>query len=186
MKNIQELFEKCKSVGIHQYGVISVKDVVFSPEVRHLCEVNQCGAYGTTWACPPGVGTLEECKEKCLKYENVFVFSTLCQIEDSFDFEGMMDGKKHHEEISTLVRKLFEQEVQDIMVLSSEGCSNCKKCAYPQEPCRYPDKMFPSVESYGIMVYNQAAKAGIKYMNGKNTVTYFSNIFYNEGETKHI
>jgi len=176
----EELVEKCKEAGIHECCFLKASEVPFEPEVRTMCEANRCGLYGKKWCCPPGVGTFEECREKCLKYENVFVFSTKTDLEDSFDFEGMTEAGKRHKVVSNAVKKLFEEYVsKEILVLSNEGCDNCKECTYPNAPCRFPDKMTPSVESYGIMVSKETAKGKIHYINGANTVTFFSNIFFN-------
>ena len=178
--DINELISKALELGVHEAAVIDADKVPFDPEVPKMCAVNRCGQYGKTWNCPPGVGTFDECKERCLKYKKAFVFSTKHDLEDSFDIEGMADGKKKHQEISEKVRNLFFEEFKDILVLSSEGCDNCEKCTYPDAPCRFPERSFPSVESYGIMVYKEAAVGGIKYINGANTVTYFGNIFFND------
>ena len=55
----------------------------------------QGGHYGCTWACPPGVGTIEERKERIQRYTNAFVFTTKYDIEDSFDYEDGGRGKWH-------------------------------------------------------------------------------------------
>ena len=34
-----------------------------------------------------------------MKFRNVFVYTTMHPLEDSYDFEGMMEGKDAHEEI---------------------------------------------------------------------------------------
>ena len=54
----------------------------------------------------------------------------------------------------------------------------CEHCAYPDAPCRHPDKMFPCIESYGILVTDLAEKYQITFMNGGNVVTWFSLILY--------
>ena len=61
------IFQKSllQEIGIYEYGLIDTKQITFSDEVRRLCEGNVCGNYGTTWACPPAIGTFDECKEKC-------------------------------------------------------------------------------------------------------------------------
>lgn len=178
MEGLEALLAQCRELGVHEQAVISTEKVVFSDEVRHLCEVNYCGQYGKTWACPPGVGTVEACREKCLQYEQVYVFSTKHELEDSLDLEGMQAGKEAHEEVCTQVRRLFEAAFQPVLVLTSEGCGNCSQCTYPDAPCRFPERMCPSVESYGIFVNQEAAAAGLHYINGENTVTYFGNIFF--------
>ena len=163
---------------IHEYGFMKPEKLVVSESVRMLCEQNACGCYGKTWACPPGVGPLEECERKMKSYENIFVFTTKHELEDSFDWDGMMDGKKEHEEMTPGVVELFRQHCPDMMVLSTEGCAKCEDCTYPDEPCRFPDELHPSIESYGVEVNRLAGTAGVNYINGQNTVTFFSCIFY--------
>lgn len=178
MGDLELLLEKCRSAGIHECAVISPDEIEFSEEVRKICADNQCGQYGKTWACPPGVGSVEECRKKCREYEHTLIFTTKSKLEDSYDYDGMIEGKRFHEEISDRVREIFIKEYPDILMLSSEGCQNCKTCTYPNTPCRFPDRMYPSVESYGIYVHKEAMAGGIRYINGENTVTYFSNLFF--------
>ena len=35
---------------------------------------NKCGMYGSSWACPPAVGSVEECVAECLTYTQAFMF----------------------------------------------------------------------------------------------------------------
>lgn len=168
-----------QQIGIYQFGLIEAKEIVFSNEVRRLCEQNVCGGYGTTWTCPPAVGTIEECKEKCLKYTKALVFSAKFSLEDSFDYEGMVHGQSEFKKVSDRLASLMEEkQLSDFLLLSNEGCMRCKECTYPHKPCRFPEKLFPSVESYGIMVNALAKSAKINYVNGQNTVTYFGLLLY--------
>ena len=168
-----------EELNIHEYAFLSTSDLIFSQGVRDLCEMNSCGEYGKTWACPPGVGTMEECKERILQYQHLFVFTTLHELEDSYDFEGMMDGKARHCQLCPAIAELFQKEYQNVFVLSAEGCNRCERCTYPDAPCRFPDTLYPSIESYCVEVNRLAATAGIHYINGANTVTYFGCILYN-------
>ena len=94
---IKAITEKQNELHIHQFAFTTTDQLVFSQGVRDLCEQNSCGHYGRTWACPPGVGTTEECKARIMKFKNVFVFTTKHDLEDSYDFEGMMAGKDRHD-----------------------------------------------------------------------------------------
>lgn len=170
--------EKKNDLGIHQYAFLKTDDLHFSQGVRDLCKMNSCGEYGKTWACPPGVGTLEECQAKIMNYDNLFVFTTLHPLEDSYDFEGMMDGKSKHTELCPKIADIFRQEYSNLLILSAEGCGRCKSCTYPDAPCRFPETLYPSIESYGVEVNQLAKTAGVNYINGANTVTYFGCIFY--------
>ena len=59
-----------------------------------------------------------------------------------------------------------------------EACAHCRRCAYPHAPCRHPDRMFPCVESHGILVTDLAERHGIDFLAGNNLVTWFSLILY--------
>ena len=62
---------------------------------------------------------------------------------------------------------------------STEACTICEDCAYPDAPCRFPDMMYPCVESHAILVTDLAEKYGIEFLSG-NVVTWFSILFYKE------
>ena len=73
-------------------GYIDVANLKYYPEVRAICEDNMCRNYATSWACPPAIGTITECKERVGKYDKMLLFSQKYELEDSFDFEGMAEG----------------------------------------------------------------------------------------------
>lgn len=160
----------------HQYAFIEVRKIPFCEWVVDACKANYCGKYGTTWTCPPAVGTLSELKEKALKFDRALVFSTKHALEDSFDIEGMNSGRISHEKATDKVVELFKGE--KIRVMSAEGCGLCKTCTYPNAPCRFPEKARSSVEANGISVVDLSKECGINYHNSANTVTYFSVILF--------
>lgn len=178
-EQLEQLLNKNKEeLKIHEFGIIKTTDLVFTEEVREICKNGGCGRFNTCWSCPPAVGSLESCKEKILEYEYALIFTTLHTMEDSFDVEGMMESNDRHDKISRKIRSFFESELDGFLMLSSEGCSSCQKCTYPDEPCRFPEIMSPSVESYGIIVSEEAKVANVKYINGVNTITLFGNVFF--------
>lgn len=170
--------ENADKWGIFQYGFMKADKIVCSDSVRKLCESNSCGFYGRTWTCPPAVGTYEECRTRLKEYDNVFVFSTKHELEDSFDFEGMMDGMREHGEIAASVIEAIKPQLPEKHLIFSGGsCKKCQKCSYP-EPCRFPDTIHPTIESYGVEVNKLAASAGVNYINGQNTVTYIGCVLW--------
>ncbi len=56
----EKLVQLALENGADRAAIIDVNNIVFSNELRRMCEVNFCGKYGTNWMCPPGVGTLDE------------------------------------------------------------------------------------------------------------------------------
>ena len=171
--------ERQKELKIHQFGFTTTDCLSIHQGVRDLCEMNACGRYGKSWSCPPAVGTLEECREKSMKFRNVFVYTTMHPLEDSYDFEGMMEGKDAHEEISRKIVAFFSELYPgDKLILSGDGCDRCEKCTYPDAPCRFGNEVYPTVESYGVEVNKLAETVNINYINGANTVTYFGCVIY--------
>lgn len=162
-----------EDIGIYQSGYIAVSQIVFGDEIRELCQNNVCRRYGTTWACPPAVGTLEQCKQKCSEFEKAMVFSAKYLLEDSFDFEGMQEGHRAFKDVCDKLFAAAKSKLPIFLLLSNEGCLRCKTCTYPHAACRLPEMLFPSVEGFGIYVSKLAETANINYSNGANTVTYF-------------
>ena len=162
---------------ICEYAFINVEDITFLEQVRYICET-ECPQYGRSWSCPPAVGTVEECCARCKSYSGGFVFTTVAEVSDISNMEETLSTRMEHEEITRQIRDLFREQCEEIQVLSTESCAICKECAYPDAPCRCPEKMFPCIESHGILVTDLAEKYGITFMNGANIVTWFSLILY--------
>ena len=172
--------------GIFQYGFVNTSEIQFTQEVRAMCEVNTCQKYNKTWACPPAIGTVDECRERVQKYDKMLVFSVKCDLEDSFDFEGMKKGAEKFKQVCIDVDKAISQYIDDYLVLANEGCDKCKECTYPDAPCRFPEQTHGSLEGYGIFVSKLAGQAKINYTNGANTVTYFAGIALNSSVLESI
>lgn len=169
----QAIEEKLIDLPLAQYEYIDLHDLLFLDHVRYICET-ECPQYGKSWACPPAVGTVSECRERVLSYSEGFVFTTLREVADIANIEETLATRSEHEEITREVCKVFRESGLEVTALSTESCAICAKCAYPDGPCRHPEKMFPCVESYGILVTDLAEKMGIEFMYGNNVVTWFS------------
>jgi predicted metal-binding protein len=156
-------------------GLIETSALVFAPELYKACEANVCGSYNRRWTCPPAVGTLEEQREKILRWKYALVFTTKFDLEDSFDVEGMEKAHRIHNSLTADMREQFISNP----VYGAGGCKVCEACSYP-EPCRFPGRAISAVEAAGINVTCLSRAAGIKYNNGPDTVTYFSMILFND------
>ncbi len=166
------------SPEIFQYKLIDTAEIPFSQAVVDMCRANRCGKYGTCWTCPPGVGELRELESRIKSYKTACVFTCKYNLEDSFDFEGMVAGQKSAKSVLRSITDRLRADGERFMALGCEGCDLCEKCTYPDAPCRFPEKAVPSVEACGINVVELAGKSGIGYNNGTNTVTYFCIILW--------
>ena len=162
---------------VAQYEWFETAELTFSPRVRTVCETD-CPRYGTSWACPPAVGTVDECRERCLSYPHALLITTMTEADDIADLEGTLSTRGSHEEITRQVGELLRAQGAEVYPLSTESCAICRKCAYPEGPCRHPEKMFPCVESHGILIIDTAERFGIDFQAGGNIVTWFSLILY--------
>ncbi len=183
-KGLRKLVEESlQELPVVQYAWLSEEEIPFSDRVREICE-SECPRCGTSWSCPPGVGTVEECRNRCAAFPEVFVFTTIAEVMDAADMEETLATRAAHEEVTKEIRGIFEKAGYRTLALSADSCAICDKCAYPDAPCRHPDRMLPCIESYGIIVPKLAEKAGIEFMNGSNIVTWFGMILGRFGEKR--
>ena len=104
-----KLEEALAALPIFQYAYFSPADLVFTERVRHVCET-ECPMYGKTWACPPAVGTVEECRARCLSYPEGLMISTVTEVGDVENLEETLSTRKEHEEITHQVAKLVQAQ----------------------------------------------------------------------------
>ena len=151
-------------------------ELEFSERIRTVCREN-CPRYNKTWACPPAVGSVEACRARCLSYPQGLLITSLTEVADIADTEAALATRGPHEELTRQVAAILRAQGAEVYGLSTESCAICAHCAWPDGPCRHPDRMFPCVESQGILVTDLAEKRGLDFMNG-NIVVWFSLILF--------
>lgn len=161
------------------FAVVDTAQIRFDPMFRELCQKNTCGFYGACWTCPPDAGTIEELMEQAKRHTHTLVFQTVHPLEDSFDIEGMHEASVKHNRLVQAVNSAARAEYPGCLVLGAGTCGVCARCTKPDgDPCRFPEKAVVSLEACGIDVAQLAKAAGLKYINGVNTVTYFGAVLY--------
>jgi predicted metal-binding protein len=166
--------------GATRAAVIPVSAVETDAVFRDMCAANACGMYGKCWMCPPDIGSIETLMAEITGYDHVLVYQTVSELEDSYDFEGMMEaGVRHNQLMVELRNRLAEIPLSRVLHLGAGGCRMCEVCGKRTgEPCRHPDLAVASLETYGVNVSKLAAAAGMKYINGQDTVTYFGTVLF--------
>ena len=172
----EQLERQLAALPIVQYEFFPAGELVFSPAVRHICQA-ECPQYGKTWACPPAVGSLEACRQRCLAFPHALVITTMAEVEDTADMAQTLATRAGHEEITRQVHQLFRAQDVEPLVLSTESCAICPECTYPGAPCRHPDRMYPCVESHGILVTALAERLGLDFL-AAGAVTWYSLFLY--------
>lgn len=174
------MIDAALALGADRANVIETKDIVLDRAFRDMCASNACGMYGKCYMCPPDVGEIEELMREVGAYDCALVYQTVTRLEDSFDFEGMIEAKKWSYPLAQGLREAFAARgLSSALHLGAGGCGVCEVCAKEEgTPCRFPEKAMPSLEAYGVNVSELAKTAGMKYSNGANTVTYFGAVLF--------
>lgn len=173
----QWLEARLSDFPLYAYSFITTDELTFADRVRYICE-HECPMYNTTWACPPAVGTVEECRQRVMTFKEGLMISTITEVGDIANIEETLSTRAAHEAVTRQIRDIVAEQSPRTLTLSTEACAHCAHCAWPDAPCRHPEKMFPCVESYGILVTDLAEKHDIDFLAGSNLVTWFSLIFY--------
>ena len=180
MMDMTSLEAALSDLPLYEYFEFTTDELTFSDRIRWICE-HECPMYGTSWACPPAVGSVNHCKAKCLSYQNALLISTITEVCDIANIDETLATRPEHEAITNEVRELFRQQGIEPYVLSTESCAECERCAYLDgEPCRNPERMHPCVESQGINILPVIEELGLTFQYGENVVTWFSLLFFHE------
>ena len=163
-----------EDVGFEDVRQLNMGSLQVMPEVREMCAADRCKIYGTRWACPPGCGTLEQCRERIERYKSGILVQTVGALEDEFDAEGIAEAHRKHDSRFKLLTRQIRSMLPDCLPLSAGTCTRCEVCTYPDKPCRFPKKMLSSMEAYGLLVSDVCTKSGMPYYRGEKTITFTS------------
>ena len=179
MMDMTSLEAALSVLPLYEYFEFTTDELTFSDRIRWICE-HECPMYGKSWACPPGVGTVGNCKVKCLGYKKGLCVSTIVEVADISDIDETLATRPDHEAVTEQVAELMKQSgARETYILSTEACAVCDRCAILDgQPCRLPERMHPCVESHGINVVPMLESHGLEFQFGANVVTWISLLFY--------
>lgn len=170
----QKIIDLALKQGFTHVAPLDPATLELLPEVRDMCSTNSCGKYDKNWACPPACGTLDECREKISTYSKGILVQTMGELEDAMDFETMMELEEKHKKNFLAFRVVLTEIYPELLALGAGACSICKECAYPDAPCRFPEKCVSSMEAFGILVNKTCTANNMLYYYGPNTLAYTS------------
>ncbi len=170
----EELAVFAAEAGFTAWAPLDLATIELKPEVRDMCATNSCGMYGKRWSCPPGCGTLEECAAQLENYTHGILVQTVGDVEDGFDFEAMMEIEADHKDHVFEMRDALLSSGNQVLTIGAGCCTQCAKCTYPDEPCRFPDKKISSMEAYGMLVLEVCKANHLQYYYGSDKMAYTS------------
>ena len=174
------LEEKLAELPLYVYTYIDPKALEFSSRIRYICQA-ECPMYGKSWACPPATGEVDACQKRCGQYAQCLLVGTVVEVNDITDINETLSTRGDHEAITNEIRELMRSQGVEPYILSTEACAQCERCAYLDgEPCRFPERMHPCIESHGINVIPVLEENGLEFQYGGNIVTWYSLLFFND------
>ena len=180
MLNKDLLEQQLQELPLFQYAFMKTDELSFTDRVRHICK-EECPRYNSTWACPPAVGAVSECKAKCLQYNACLLIGTITEVVGEPSMEQSLATRPEHEALTNQVRELFREQGIEPYILSTEACAACERCAYLDgQPCRLPERMHPCLESHGINIIPTLEENGLDFIFGLDVITWYSMLFFNE------
>lgn len=174
------LEQQLMELPLYAYFYIDPASLEFSDRVRYICKA-ECPMYGKTWACPPAVGEVDQCREKCLQYKDCLMVGTITETQNIANLQASLETRADHEKLTNQIRELFRRQGVEPYILSTEACAICERCAYLDGlPCRMPGRMHPCVESHGINLIPTLEENGLPFQYGENVITWYSLLFFND------
>ena len=178
-KTLDALAIKC---GFTKSAPLQISTLEFMQEIRDMCSADRCGNYGKSWSCPPACPPLDEMRDLICGYSNGLLVQTIGELEDTFDWDNIFNTEaKHKINFNRLRDELLGFPGYEILALGSGACSVCGVCAYPGEPCRFPEKIELSMEACGMFVSKICADNNLGYNYGHNKTAFTACYFFNEG-----
>ncbi len=169
---LDQIVSQALSIGFSQAAPLDVATLTPLDAVRDMCAANRCGLYGRCWTCPPGCGSLAENVGAMRQFSSGVLVQTTMSLEDDFDYPTMQACGNDHRERFLALNDQLRASFPGMLALGAGGCRLCEACAYPDSPCRMPEKALSSMEAYGLLVSEVCQNNGLAYYYGPGTITY--------------
>lgn len=169
-----ELCALALELGFEHSAPLDPATIELKQEVREMCASGKCAMYDRRWSCPPGCGSLEDCREVLKGYTRGVLVQSVGELEDSFDVETMMETEASHKERFTAMTNALRDRQTGALPIGAGCCTLCRDCTYPDAPCRFPDRKMTSMEAMGMLVVEVCKANGLDYFYGQNTIAYTS------------
>ncbi|MDO4491699.1 MAG: DUF2284 domain-containing protein [Lachnospiraceae bacterium] len=174
-----EIEEFITQFPLYQYAFLTPGEIEYDEKTRLFCK-HECPGYGSSWSCPPAIGKIAQCKDRCLQYTDALVFTSVTRVTDISNPTEKAKIQVTHEKMTRIIEDFMKENGLLIYTLSSGSCSVCTKCGFPKEKCRHPGDMHPCIESHGIVAADLAEYCNMDYYMGENLLLRFSIIFFRQ------
>ena len=174
MNDYSNLIKLAKDSGFTHCAPLDIATLEFMQEVRDMCNPEKCDKYNTSWSCPPACASLEEMRERVLTCSGGLIVQTVGELEDSYDWDGIMETGARHKVNFDLMYDALRTGGSLVLAMGAGACTLCDKCTYPDEKCRHPDRAAASMEACGLFVSKVCKDNGLAYNYGPDKIAFTS------------
>ena len=166
--------------GIGIWRPIDPRQLVVDGGIRDLCAENKCGNYGRHYMCPPHIGSLASIHKRLRSFQRGVVLQ----------WSKDMDVRRDRSSVAASMRVFHHKILKLEGDFSAAGlgaawgtiggeCRLCVPCkAACGEPCPYPDRARPSLESLGVDVLALLADLGLDNRFHPDRITWTGSLLY--------
>lgn len=175
--DIHHIEQQLNQLPFYQYLFLKPAELPFSERVREVCRM-ECPMYGKSWSCPPAVGSVEECRARCMQYGNTLLLVTVQEVADASDLELTLATRPAHTALVRQAEEILKKYSSGTLCLSADACARCAVCTCPDAPCREPERQTPCLEGYGIVVSDLAERCGVPFPPEPDLVYWYACILF--------
>lgn len=172
MITAEKMEKAAKDCGALRTARIPAADIQVDSGFRASCEMNQCGAYGCRWSCPPVLPSVGEMHKDLRQYTEAVLFQADFPLGDIFDYAAMEEGAAAFYRLCRCIEKHLQKDEGTFLLLGAGACRECAGCTYPKAPCVRPQGPVMSLEAYGVDVTALVRSAALPYNISPDLVTY--------------
>ena len=137
--------------------------VTCEERVRAFCTPEKCPNYGESWICPPGCGSMEDCRAVIAARSRVLLLQSLHADTAGWTGEDYARAALEHNRRSQRFAEKVRETEPGAYLLTTGGCELCEKCTFPEAPCRRPEKQRGSLSAFGVDVAALCQRLGMPY-----------------------
>lgn len=149
---------QARGLGFAYARVIPAEQIAVAPWVRLKCRFG-CGRYNQSLSCPPYALDEQQMAATVARYRLALLV------------QGTPPAQEFHEQLLRLEKELFLAGYPAALAFGAGPCPVCPNCNL-SGPCRFPDKLRPSLEACGVDVYETARRAGLPLAPVKHPLGY--------------
>ena len=164
--------ERARELGFDLVALVESSMIPCRRELRDLCNPQSCNHYATSWSCPPGAGSFDQCAERISSKDEGVLVQTLRKDVD-FDDAPLLEGirSEHNAKLDRLAHEMRLAH-GEALEFTTGGCSICNPCLYPDKPCAQPERQRLALSAYGVDVALLCERANMEYAFENGTIRF--------------